>query len=191
MICTRALGKNYRLKLCTLIAMGILTLSSLSAAGSWDITTITTDTAEASPPIAITTDSVRGPLYLFSGTGNVDQILSTAPYTKMTIASSINPPAAPPYSTPCITYDSSRSTLYAIYGWAQIMSVRTFPSVIATEIGSPGVVSYPPGQAITYNSANHNLYVLPGDHKVTPKVKNTKQLFLRRDSSLVSLSFAA
>ena len=27
--------------------------------------------------------------------------------------------------------------------------------------------------------------------KVTPKVKNTKQLFLRRDSSLVSLSFAA
>ncbi len=33
--------------------------------------------------------------------------------------------------------------------------------------------------------------VLTTTTKVTPKVKNTKQLFLRRDSSLVSLSFAA
>jgi hypothetical protein len=46
------------------------------------------------------------------------------------------------------------------------------------------------GNFSTGTRTEHNQIKKWGD-KVTPKVKNTKQLFLRRDSSLVSLSFAA
>ncbi len=154
-------GNNYLLKLWASIVMGLIfSLSSLSAAGSWNVTQIADDLGLACRA-GITVDSNRGTVYVFPNGGTVDPIhpntltvtaISTG--VSFNMSKGINP-------TGGITYDSSNGTLYAGSGLSCMLTAMRTDAP-----HSVGYVCPARSEALTYNSSDYNLYVLPGDGSI-------------------------